>query len=40
MQKLAFHNTPIRMIDRNGALWLPAADITRALYGSKGGYPK
>lgn len=37
MRKLTFHNTPIRIIDRNGALWLPAADIARALYGSKGG---
>lgn len=37
MQKLEFHNTTIRVIDRNGALWLPAADIARALYGSKGG---
>lgn len=37
MQKLVFHETTIRVIDRDGALWLPAADIARALYGFKGG---
>lgn len=39
MENIHFQNVTLKVIDRNGALWLSTTDIARALYACKG-YPQ